>query len=546
MKPYNVLLLLLVIVSLSNAQKIIEYDFLNFYCSPKPKINFKEEVIIQINNINLNLYDITDNSTQISYNTEIPSAFSGIKLPAFISSGEIISRTQIFAVSESKNSIDNPMIAAAMNFAKIDFPNNLNNQIGKLIEPLKLDSALYVIKSNNFNLTSIPDSLRDYLHNEDGAWRIAMTPTWATSDTISNETKAILTKKLLSSTEILKYFIGDTIQFINRVLNEPIAVTKIVEDWNALNERFNNLYRFDSELSLLINNCEDKFDSIQRKATELISLLISEQSDLPLTWKHTQDTLLSFVQSLLDTILAKDTIDATSSALKKAASEFKQGAKELILLQNLQLINRSNYTYRSKPIKVKSDYVKVDIAIKPKKPLPCNLITKRMYINDEFPVHHGCSITFSSGVSGLFGKQDFIGRSLKWEPTDTTLKKFYIVDQNGNKKLSLAIGGFIHIAPRCDSKVVPMLTFGVSTTTSFELANLHIGLSAAIGRKNRFIITYGTAIRQGTKLNNSIYKYDIEYRKESIPENVPISNYFPAWGHFISVSFNWTHPSKMK
>ena len=121
MKPYNVLLLLLVIVSLSNAQKIIEYDFLNGYCSPKPKINFKEEVIIQINNINLNLYDITDNSTQISYNTEIPSAFSGIKLPAFISSGEIISRTQIFAVSESKNSIDNPMIAAAMNFAKIDF-----------------------------------------------------------------------------------------------------------------------------------------------------------------------------------------------------------------------------------------------------------------------------------------------------------------------------------------------------------------------------------------------------------------------------------------
>jgi hypothetical protein len=200
------------------------------------------------------------------------------------------------------------------------------------------------------------------------------------------------------------------------------------------------------------------------------------------------------------------------------------------------MINCSNFTFTSGPIKIKSDEVKIDIRITSNKQLPCNIPTT-VGISETYRTEGGWKVDFSTGVFFSGGNPDFLGRELQYKSVDDST--VIIESRDGGKRLLLSIGALMHIYHRSGGCVNWAISVGLSTSTAFDGLNYLLGGSILLGDENRIVITGGAMLKE-SKILDKNYKYDTRYLKKDIPGSPPAIKVFPQIGWFVSLTYNFS------
>ena len=306
------------------------------------------------------------------------------------------------------------------------------------------------------------------------------------------------------------------------------------------NQEINKLRELDNDLQNLLNSCDLKTTEIISMADKLVRLYLYPVD--PLLKKDDLWKLLGAKVTSLMTQISTDSKLPSTSAVKKFAIEFIGKNKVKTLIDNYLSCNESNFTYTSKPFKVKADLVKIEINLSKKKQLPCEGLTNTL-IYAEIYAKGKTKVDFSTGLFLNYGGSTFHGPELLFEKSATYPDSSIVTSIESLPKLLLSIGGFVHIYKRNTSETYHMYTFGISTTSGFDNINLHGGISLAFGKQSRFIVTAGLTARESFKASDK-YSIGSNHLTEGLPETPPTIKRFPALGCFIGFSYNWTDPSK--
>lgn len=234
-------------------------------------------------------------------------------------------------------------------------------------------------------------------------------------------------------------------------------------------------------------------------------------------------------KALVDVAAAKVATEKTLEDIKTFAKENKVE----VLINNYNKLSELYFTYITKPVKPKKDEVEINIDITSDK-LNCVRAVPVNY-NQTYQVTGGIKVDFSTGIFFSRGKDDFIDKDLEYIPAPNDSAT--IRDKNVNNKTMLSLGALAHIYWRTDNWINLALSPGVSTTLDISTINLHLGVSALIGRENRAVITFGRVIRQSTVLREG-YELNKPYLAKHMPEAPPTEKKFPAAAWFLSLTYN--------
>lgn len=472
----------------------IELDF----SDPKSKLpdtsqmTHNKKYVIKLINVNLNLFKVDGTVSQQDYNTDMPEIFKGIgaKLPGYLSIAlpdvPDTGMQRKLAMKQNdeetkKEEIERHLKTIANSLLQIKKTVKLNNDLKNLYNSCDLKFTEIVSAKQDTINRYLGTSLTDEK-------QIVHKLRQVLSSTIENSVSA---KNKIDI--VLPLYLAD----IERLLEPLREYIKQMEDKAAQNIKLT-----DKEKLIVTNNKKEI------KATEAIKDKIVEQVTEAKT----------FVEEL-----------------KKFDDENK--IEELVI--NYKMLNESNFTYYSEPIKVKNDEVKIELKITSDKLLPCNIPTKKTYSN-TYNTKGGVKVDFSSGVFVNGGNDDFLGRELQYKKIDDTTVQIQAKD--GGKRLLISVGGLMHIYWRSGNKVNYAISPGLSTTTALDGINFHLGASAIFGGENRLVLSAGLVLREAKILDRN-FNYNTNYAKSDMPETVPTIKVFPKAGWFFGVTYNW---SKLK
>lgn len=235
----------------------------------------------------------------------------------------------------------------------------------------------------------------------------------------------------------------------------------------------------------------------------------------------------------------RDSLKAVYTTATESVTQLKKFRDENKihdLVNNYNMINYSNFTFTSEPIKIKSDEVKFDIKIKTDKQIPCNTPNK-LSIIETYKTVGGWKLDFSTGIFFNGGNEDFLGRELQYKSVNDSVVE--IESKDGGKRLLLSVGALMHIYYRRTGSINWAISPGLSTTTAFDGINFHLGGSAILGGENRIVITGGMVLIE-SKILDKNYNYNKQYFKKNIPDSPPSIKVFPQVGGFVSLSYNFS------
>lgn len=471
------------------APDTISINFLDLNNMPKYKnVLHGHKYIMKIENINQSLFKLESTVNQQDFHTDLPGIFKDIKLPGYLN---------LALPNDPKDVVPNN-VKYEPGVTPGDYNSLINNNLTIINNSNKRIVATAVLSNNIKNLFSSCDKSYDDIKTE-------LNSTVNSFLGISSSDN-----KILSSA--LKSFLETNIQ--NAVCsNEALDTLVPIYLNNSINGKIkanaDEISKYEKE------NLNGKNPNDAKKIIGLKELKNNNES-----LNNYKDSLKAIVAKAIESI----------SELKR----FRDENKIQDLVNNFNLINYSNFTYMSEPIKVVSDELKFDIKITADKQIPCNTHPK-ISISETYKTTGGWKVDFSSGVFFNDGNQNFLGREIQYKPNNDSIVK--IESKDGGKRLLLSVGALMHIYCRRGGNVNWAISPGLSTTTAFDGINFHLGGSAIFGGENRIVFTGGVVFRE-SKILDKNYNYNTQYLKKNMPDSPPTIKVFPCVGWFFSLTYN--------
>jgi hypothetical protein len=474
--------------------------------------NYRYELI----NVNKFVYKKTEGKQEgTNFNTDMPDILKSIKLPAFATK----------KVSPKDEEKSNNIIQSSYTQEQTHEGDESNikectcEDPDKLIKENKLINAFYT-KMN---------AISNRIDSQKGKF--------ITYKEINNELELLFfdTKKSWSAIEVKK------IQTVQN--NTGITIPSF-----DIDQQLSNYY-----YTLLVNTTENK-DSVKLFYEQIATFLTKKKDCL------IKDSLILFQQSrcikpcpYTNDLKVLDSLRKCLTRIDKKIAELNDGFKEIeeivnkmqevkdekkitAVQKNYDLLNRENFTLIIDEFKAEKDLHEIIFSTEAEEPLVLETKQKRT-IRVQAVTVGGVKVDFSTGAFINFGKNDFIGPEYYYEKYQDTLQVIKEVERTRN--LLLSIGALMHVYIRMNSYMKPALSFGVSSSVSFETLNFHTGISFLFGKPgkaNRFIVSAGLTAREVSLLDK---RFKLNVPDKNYPETVPTSNNFPLWGGFFAVTYNF-------
>jgi hypothetical protein len=489
------------------------------------KLKYNRITVVKVKDVNRFVYkSTTGEQTGKNLFTEVPTAFTGLKLPAF-SSRRIPSIGGTATISQTKSAED---MAASFK----------TEGTKKLFNPCNCQDADSIIKHSPV-LNFLHESLIEYF------------------DTIKVYGAAFNTIVQNSDTLIaLKENVHDTWDSIQaRKLRlfarfqDSIRKTGINPYGLTLISGYKSVAQqaalFDTALSPLFKQFAELLGSVVENCYDSTVWVRALRCLDPCKSKKDSIMYYGYLDSLekmrkcIGKITAK--IESISDDVKKTkllVEEMKAAVKDgklQILLKNYDLISEENFSYTLDEFIADKDVHDITVKILAEEPLRYNQPQNRT-IKVKAITTGGIKVDFSTGAFVNFGNNEFLGPDYYYKTIDTVNKQ--IIEAERTKKAMFSIGALVHFYIRANWFVKPALSLGVSTTASFDAVNLHGGLSALIGKPgttSRFVVTAGITLREVSLLDN---RYQLNTNYQGLPDVVPESKNFPKAGGFFAITYN--------
>ncbi|MCF6130118.1 hypothetical protein L1S35_10560 [Flavobacterium sp. AS60] len=493
----SILLLFSFVGLAQDVDKTISVDFKNLKNKYEETVDRKKTFQIKITNINRNLYKVDGIKVETNYNIAVPSALTGIKLPAYIyttpPSQDKLKSTGVGLSARSSDiydEIQKRFYNIEANAKKLDDITLLFNKLSHLSKDCQNtfnDIKVQVLKKSN-----------QYLNGNDNY-----------GTTTVEQMRSNLEAKMTSLTEEAERELSDLPNWIARYEEQTP---------NELEARnMSNIKELTSEKNKQISSTT---------TIENLSNQIANFKEIKADFKD----LLKEIKANLEK--AK----ASVNDMKKFEKEDKP--YELLHLYDV-LTSPATFEYDSEVITAKTDEIKYTITIEPTELNICNANGKKV-IEVIVKVNGGFKIDFSSGAFLNSGSDDFLGNSYYYIKTDADHRKIVTADR-GSRYL-MSVGALMHFYWRTTSPVKLGGSIGVSTTAAVSDLLFHIGPSIFIGHKNRVVISGGLTLKSSPILDQKL-KTDVIYTNLETPDAVPTVNVFPKAGLFFSLTYNFTASS---
>lgn len=154
-------------------------------------------------------------------------------------------------------------------------------------------------------------------------------------------------------------------------------------------------------------------------------------------------------------------------------------------------------------------------------------------------VEKGVKIDFSTGVVFNFGKNKFFDQKYRYDSVyraNGSIADSVKISKRSNNNISqVSIGAFGHVYTRIRRDFNLGGMFGVSLSAD-QRVYYHAGISALIGKNDRFIISSGISIAKAKYLDTQ-YDADQVMKRSLAPTTIPVEEVTKA-GFFISLSYN--------
>lgn len=486
MKTFFAILIAYLICSLltSSAQVLPSCLKINFLEPTSPdkydRAEYGTKVTIKITNVNRNLYKIDDSLTQTDQNIDRPTIFGDLKFPPYVNLSVAI-RDTVFGRTYSATESKLDMLVQTINESATSVKKAVlfNNAIVNLSQSCGVEYEV----------------VNDRLIKETNAFLAQHLSTRSAQEqAIRTKLHNILTSAVAAKTALPQELVKE----LGRLNYANENHRKTVSDWEK-----NSLPRFHKDYAS------------GRKTYEDSQMMLASNAAYA---EHLKKTVSKAIE-IADEI-----------------EKFQLENKAEAIVTNYRLINETNFAYTMDEFEVKKDEVQLNISVVANKLLPCEGFDK-LIIDKTFPTVGGMKVDFSTGVFFNFGGEDFLGRELRYQKLDAENTSIESVD-GGNRTL-LSVGALMHIYRRSGRNVNWALSPGLSTTTSFDGLNLHLGGSLLVGKKNRLVLTAGWTLRE-TQILDRRYSYNVSYKQADLPETPPSIKVFPISGGFVALTYNWT------
>lgn len=491
------ILAVVTLIGFANAQsqEKVSFQFSDPTDLHKTKYKHCTNYRIEIQNINRFLYTVTAEKTERNFHTETPEILKGIKLPGFLT----ISTPPELANAPLKD--NNAIELTALDSVIQKLYNSIKGKSEQLNNAAYLSREVNIATSNcKDNFTAIEKRLLDSINNFTG--KVDRDISTATDRVarliITNRETAVQELAYLTKItgELIKYTEG-------KIVNKKEEIRNA--EYNIQNEKANS--RPPGSVSIDLK----KLFEAQYKATESLNDLIKSKDGLAANLKEAEEAV---------------------EAMKKFE---KEGELEK-LIDGMLAVNIRNFTYETELFTAKKDEIIYKITTAAEKPLPCNLPQTRT-ITVKGRTYNGWRFDFSTGVFLNTGNADFQGAGFSYKKINDDSSTIRRTD--AGKSILLSVGGLLHLYYLQDGFIKPGISIGVSSSSGFDILNLHGGLSIILGDKQRFIISAGLTLRESKVLDRE-YQLNQPYKTALLPDTPPVTTIFPKAGGFFSLTYNIT------
>lgn len=476
------------------------------------KLKHNSPYIVRLHNVNRLVYTGTKSEeTGTDLFTQVPTAFTGVVIPAFS--------------TKSFSTTPNPFVEK-----KAWAP-------GKSKKPCTCTSPDTLIESSTL-LKSIYARLKD---------------------SVKQINQFAASMKSISE-------IQDSITTLKEDISSPWdtpGVTSILQRKNDVLKRFQSTIHDYRQTSLIkgykivIDNTDSLSKSIARSVDSVSNGLMKYLSDsqcydtaqlarkldcLKCSDKNYNVYLdsLNFIRECVVMYEQKiESLKVVSAMANKLVTEMRSDdiEKKLTAMQkDYDLITVENYNYTVDAFIADHDVHDVTISIISPNPVGQDQPQNR-FIHVKGITTCGVKVDFSTGVFFNWGNNEFLGPDYYYKTIDSVNKQ--VVEAERTKKTMFSLGALAHFYWRMNSSIVPALSVGVSTTSTFKTVNFHAGISALIGKPgspNRLVLTGGVTLREVSLLDN---RYQLNTSYTDLPDAVPTSENFPKYGGFFAITYNF-------
>lgn len=501
----TLLIFILMLHSLLCTAQNVKLDSINFL-DLKEEYNYtvknNQKVQIKLININRNLYKISGVKVETNYNTEVPAALKGIKVPSYIFTSQ--------------------------RMAFMNYPSDQGDTLAMLYYD-EIKSRFEFIAANAQKIDSVPilhnrlnNHAKDCLHTFDKILH-----------NIHNECAIYLGAKnshRIAPDEFEKYMLT--------------LVENAAEALKGLPELIEK-YKSSAAQELHKQNTADIGLRDEVAETLKTKMTTEKRKTYLKTLNAFQTKIDSFpiYRSDLDQVIKKlyAYLDEAKTAVKEM-KEFEKTGKIYALTNFYKLLNNpATFQFKSEIITAKTDEIKYTFTVEPTELNSCGKNDK-IIIVAVIKVDSGFKMDFSTGVFLNSGNDDFLGNTYYYVYTDADHRKIVTADR-ANRYL-MSVGALMHFYWRTKCDVRLGGSVGVSTTASVSDLLFHAGPSVFIGRKNRCVLTAGLTLKSSPMLDRKL-QTDTLYTKLESPDTIPTVSVFPKAGYFFSFTYNFTAlPSK--
>jgi len=495
----------------SYCQTIFPVNFLTHPADAKETYPTNSSVKVRIDNINRFIYKVVGEKTETDFNVTVPAALTGIKMPAFFTTETAAGPTPAPSVVAQNLAAgltaDQRYTEITNNITQIiNVRERLNNAI------LMHNDVVHIGKDCDHDYTTIAASalarVKVYLPNAS-----------TTIEIIAPVVEAELLENI-------------------RIANVSYAQIEAgVALWETLSltDFRTNQKNFNATLRGLKGELKDLEEAL--KAAKTAAQKAKIKADISTKEAEITGVENSIENGKEDFATRKKKLDDKVAHAKELLAEinkFNEEGKLITLVDDIKKINPSNFSYYSETVKLKKDETKFHFTVSAEGQLTCNKPNE-----DKFDVtvrsEGGVKLDFSTGLFANFGNKEFLGQDFYYKPLNATTATI-ATHENGRKAL-FGLGALMHIYRRSPSAFKVGFAVGASTTTNFDVVNLHAGVSFILGDKERFCITPGITLREAKVLDKS-YALDTVYDITTLPEEVPTIKKFPVAGFFLSFTYN--------
>lgn len=485
------------------AQTKIEVNFKDIKPKYEQTIKNKETFTVHISNINRNLYKVDGVKTETDYNSAVPTALTGIKLPGYL-----------YTQQPSDDKMKSPggeSISSATVYNQI---KELLNEV--VTRAKKLDDATVLYN----DLSHLQKNCSD-----DGM---------AVTTSVMERTSQYLTGSKTYGTKTSIQMISDLEEFLydqrNKAATALDSAAVLIQQYEvtALTELSAAQADAKMELNKVKVSVQKGGLTTEKKLTA--SRMIAkyqQQIDDFLKDKATLETIIDQLKQNL--VKAQGTVEDMR--------KFEKDDKIYAITRLMKLlVNSTNFEYTSETITAKTDEIKYVITIEPTELNTCDVNGKRI-IEVTVKVNNGLKIDFSTGVFLNGGSDDFLGRSYYYQNIDADNRQIVAADR-GTRYL-LSVGALMHFYKRSTSNLKLGGSVGVSTTAAVTDLLFHVGPSIFLGNKNRVVISGGLTLKSSSLLDQKL-QMNTTYTKLQSPDAIPTVSVFPTAGYFFSLTYNFT------